>query len=65
MAQTQTEPITKDITLANSLKMRYYEWPGTGPNLVFLHPSTGYGRMWDMTAGFLGGRLHAFALAGC
>ena len=62
MVQTPTDPITKDITLANSLKMRYYEWPGTGPNLVFLHPSTGYGRMWDMTARSLGGRFHAFAL---
>ena len=62
MAQTQLEPITKDTTLANGLKMRYYEWPGTGPNLVLLHPSSGYGRMWDMTAGFLGGHFHAFAL---
>jgi len=62
MAQTQLEPMTKDVTLANGLKMRYYEWPGTGPNLVLLHPSSGYGRMWDMTASFLGGHFRVFAL---
>ena len=62
MAQTQTEPITRDTTLANGLGMRYYEWPGTGPNLVLLHPSSGYGRMWDMTAGLVGGHFHVFAL---
>ena len=62
MAQTQTEPIAKEITLGNGLNMRYYEWPGTGPNMVLLHPSSGYGRMWDMTAGFLDGQLRVFAL---
>jgi pimeloyl-ACP methyl ester carboxylesterase len=62
MAQTQSEPKAKNITLGNGLKMRYYEWMGTRPNLVFLHPSTGYGRMWDKTASLLGGRFHAFAL---
>ena len=34
MSQTPIEPQTKDITLANGLRMRYYEWPGTGRNLV-------------------------------
>ena len=62
MAQTQSRPLTKNITLSNGLKMRYYEWPGTGPNLVLLHPSSGYGRMWDMTARSLGGQLRVFAL---
>ena len=62
MAQTQTEPIANQVTLANGLNMCYYEWPGTGPTLVLLHPSSGYGRMWDMTAGFLGGQLRVFAL---
>ena len=62
MTQMQTEPLTKGMTLSNGLKMRYYQWPGTGPNLVLLHPSSGYGRMWDMTARSLGGQLHVFAL---
>ena len=62
MAQTQTEPNSKEITLANGLNMRYYEWPGSGPTLVFLHPSSGYGRMWETTVGFLESRFHVFAL---
>ncbi len=62
MAQTQIGPLTRNITLSNGLKMRYYEWPSIGPNLVFLHPSSGYGRMWDATARSLGGELHVFAL---
>lgn len=62
MSTPRAEPMAKDITLGNGLKMRYYEWPGTGPNLVLLHPSSGYGRMWDMTARSLGGRFHVFAL---
>ena len=56
------EPLSRDITLGNGLGMRYYEWPGDGPVLVCLHPSSGYGRMWDAMAGALGGRLHVFAL---
>ena len=62
MSQTPIESQTKDITLANGLRMRYYEWPGTGRNLVLLHPSSGFGRMWDMTARALGGGLRVFAL---
>ena len=62
MARTQTGPLTNDITLSNGLEMRYYEWLGAGPALVLLHPSSGYGRMWDMTARSLGGQLRVFAL---
>src|SRR5262249_58835093 len=36
----------KNVTLANGLTIHYYEWPGPKPNLVLLHPSSGYGRMW-------------------
>ena len=56
------EPLRKDITLTNGLRIRYYEWPGDGPGLVCLHPSGGYGRMWDGMAGAIEGRLHVFAL---
>ena len=62
MVGTRVEPMAKDVTLDNGLRMRYYEWPGSGPVLVCLHPSSGYGRMWDMTARSLGGQLRVFAL---
>ena len=52
----------KNITLANGLTIHYYEWPGPRPNLVLLHPSSGYGRMWEATAGALGSRFHVYAL---
>jgi pimeloyl-ACP methyl ester carboxylesterase len=52
----------KDLVLANGLAVHYYEWPGARPNLVLLHPSSGYGRMWDGTASALGARFHVYAL---
>ena len=51
-----------DVVLPNGLKIHYYEWPGPRPNLVLLHPSSGYGRMWEATAGALGSRFHVYAL---
>ena len=44
---------TKDVTLAAGHKLRYYEWPGEGPNLILLHGSSGYGLMFEWTANFL------------
>jgi len=52
----------KDVILSNGLKVHYYEWPGPPPNLVLLHPSSGYGRMWEWTANHLGSRFHVYAL---
>ena len=52
----------KDVALSNGLKIHYYEWPGPGLNLVLLHPSSGYGRMWEWTVNGLGPRLHVYAL---
>lgn len=52
----------KDVILSNGLKVHYYEWPGPPPNLVLLHPSSGYGRMWEWTANHLGSRFHIYAL---
>ena len=52
----------KDVTLPNGLKVHYYEWPGPKPNLVLLHPSSGYGRMWEWTANHLGSQFHVYAL---
>src|SRR3954464_2211730 len=52
---------TKDVTLAAGHRLRYYEWPGEGPNLILLHGSSGYGLMFEWTANFLGDRFHVFA----
>src|SRR5262245_44781099 len=52
----------KDVTLPNGLKAQDYERPGSGPNLVLLHPSSGYGRMWEWTADALGAQFHVYAL---
>ena len=46
----------KNVILPNGLTIHYYEWPGPRPNLVLLHPSSGYGRMWEATANALGTR---------
>jgi len=52
----------KNVTLGNSLTIHYYEWPGAGPHMVLLHPSSGYGRMWEATASALGSQYHVWAL---
>src|SRR5216117_2152818 len=52
----------KDVILSNGLKVHYYEWAGSKPALIFLHPSSGYGRMWEATANHLGSRFHVYAL---
>jgi pimeloyl-ACP methyl ester carboxylesterase len=52
----------KTITLTNGLPLHYYEWRGAQPNLVLLHPSSGYGRMWEETACALGSAFHVYAL---
>jgi len=62
MADAPRASQAKDIVLANGLTVHYYEWPGAKPNLVLLHPSSGYGRMWDATASALGSRFHVYAL---
>jgi len=52
----------KNVTLRNGLTIHSYEWPGPRPNLVLLHPSSGYGRMWEWTANALGSSFHVYAL---
>jgi len=52
----------KTVTLSNGLKLHYYEWPGPRTNLVLLHPSSGYGRMWEATVTALGAEFHVYAL---
>jgi 2-(acetamidomethylene)succinate hydrolase len=62
MAERSREFFERDITLANGLKLHYYEWPGPKPALILLHPSSGYGRMWEWTADALGDAFHVYAL---
>src|SRR5262245_18298958 len=52
----------KDVSLPTGLKVHYYEWPGLNPALLFLHPSSGSGRMWEVTANHLGSRFHIYAI---
>ncbi len=40
---------------ANHINIHYWDWGGDGPPIVMLHPSRGFGRIWD----FLARRLHA------
>jgi pimeloyl-ACP methyl ester carboxylesterase len=46
------EPISKNV-LANGINIKYWEWEGKGTPIIMLHPSSGYGRMWDHTARLL------------
>jgi pimeloyl-ACP methyl ester carboxylesterase len=62
MAEPARSVREKNVTLANGLTIHYNEWPGPRPNLVLLHPSSGYGRMWEWTADALGSRFHVYAL---
>src|SRR5579871_1716875 len=61
MAENSRPYETKDVTLAAGHRLRYYEWGGSGPNLILLHGSSGYGLMWEWTANYLGERFHVFA----
>lgn len=51
----------KIVELPNGLATHYYEWPGKGPTLLLLHPTTGYGRIWEWLAEALGDDFHIFA----
>lgn len=62
MSAPSREMHEKTVTLTNGLTLHYYEWPGPQPNLVLLHPSSGYGRMWEETASALGSAFHVYAL---
>jgi 2-(acetamidomethylene)succinate hydrolase len=51
-----------DITLSPGLDIHYFHRAGTGPVLIFLHPSSGYGRMWQETAAHLPAEYDVYAL---
>jgi 2-(acetamidomethylene)succinate hydrolase len=62
MAEATRSFQEKDLTLSSGLALHYYEWPGPRPTLIFLHPSSGYGRMWEWTVSHLGAAFHVYAL---
>jgi 2-(acetamidomethylene)succinate hydrolase len=51
-----------DITLSAGLDIHYFHRSGIGPTLIFLHPSSGYGRMWQETTAFLPAEYNVYAL---
>jgi 2-(acetamidomethylene)succinate hydrolase len=51
-----------DVTLLAGHSLRYYEWSGSGTNLVLLHGSSSYGLQWEWVADHLSDQFHVFAL---
>ncbi|MQF69964.1 alpha/beta hydrolase [SAR202 cluster bacterium AD-804-J14_MRT_500m] len=62
MPYADRHPIAKSAFLANGVKLSYYQWASDKPNLILLHPSSGYGLMWDRTAIYIDGAMQVFAL---
>jgi pimeloyl-ACP methyl ester carboxylesterase len=50
-----------DITLSAGLDIHYFHRSGTGPTLIFLHPSSGYGMMWQETTAHLPAAYNVYA----
>lgn len=46
------EPQSKRV-YANHINIHYWDWGGDGPPIVMLHPSRGFGRIWDFVARYL------------
>jgi 2-(acetamidomethylene)succinate hydrolase len=61
VVQTGRRYESNDVCLASGHSLRYYEWGNSGPNLILLHGSSGYGLMWEWTANDLGETFHVFA----
>lgn len=55
------EFVEKDVVLSNGLAVHYHEWPGNGPAMVLLHPTCGYGRIWEWLVDEFGDRFHIYA----
>ena len=51
-----------DVRLPAGHRLRYYEWAGSGTNLVLLHGSGSYALQWEWVADHLGERFHVFAV---
>ena len=53
---------THDLRLPAGNRVRYFEWGGSGTNLVLLHGSGSYGLQWEWVADHLDERFRVFAL---
>jgi pimeloyl-ACP methyl ester carboxylesterase len=53
--------LAHDLDLSADMKIHYFHRPGGATNLVLLHPSSGYGRMWERTANHLDLRFSVYA----
>jgi 2-(acetamidomethylene)succinate hydrolase len=51
-----------DVRLPAGHSLRYYEWAGSGTNLVLLHGSSSYGLQWQWVADHLSERFHVYSL---
>jgi 2-(acetamidomethylene)succinate hydrolase len=51
-----------DVALSSELNIHYFHRPGTETTLIFLHPSSGYGRMWQETTAHLPPTFDVYAL---
>ena len=58
---SQTAFAAQDVEISGGLKIHYFKKAGGDLNLVLLHPSSGYGRMWELTARGLDPRFTVFA----
>jgi 2-(acetamidomethylene)succinate hydrolase len=61
MPSAATTFSANDIELNGRLNIHYFKKAGGDLNLVLLHPSSGYGRMWEVTAGHLDPRFTLYA----
>lgn len=50
-----------DLDVSADMRIHYFHRPGGDTNLVLLHPSSGYGRMWELTANHLDQRFSVYA----
>src|SRR5437870_2667440 len=50
-----------DVVLNEGITIRCFHSAGGALNLVLLHPSSGYGRMWELTASHLDRRFSIYA----
>ena len=56
-----SEPASRYVNV-NGFKLHYWEWPGQGRAIVFLHPSGFYGRIWEWVAEDLSPDFRVLAL---
>jgi pimeloyl-ACP methyl ester carboxylesterase len=61
MTTTSSNFSADDLDLGAGMRIHYFHRPGGDTNLVLLHPSSGYGRMWEATANHLDPRFSFYA----